>query len=422
MPATLLEQFDAAVRQGDAAGARALLEQHEDLRARINEPRFDFDSPAIHQAKKNLPLVDVLLEHGADINARSRFWAGGFGILEWNLTLDEARPLIARGAEITVWAAAGLGLMDELQAILRNHPQMALERGGDGKTALHCAATVEIAELLIHHGADLNARDTDHAATPLQYLIGNEPVARLLVDRGADVDIFAAAHLGDAALVERALGLHPEHAEARLGQSPFTGPGGHIYIWTMGASTPAEAARHAGHPAIADQILAHASPQARLLDALWCADRERVNLELARQPDLVSQLDRAHHSLVAEAAWHHRPESIRLMLDLGFDPHVPTVHRSTALDRASFHGYADIVALLLQRDPHPPLTFRNEFGGMPLGACIYGSIHGWDTGHPRDHFRTAQLLLTAGAPVDLKWIPTGSESMDNLLREWLRAH
>ena len=52
-----------------------LLAEHAEVRARIDEPRFDFDSPAIHQGKKNLPLVDVLLRHGADINARSAWWA-----------------------------------------------------------------------------------------------------------------------------------------------------------------------------------------------------------------------------------------------------------------------------------------------------------------------------------------------------------
>jgi hypothetical protein len=93
-----LEQFDIAVREGDAARARELLTRHAHIRARINEPRFDYNSPAIHQAKQDLALVDVLLEHGADINARSTFWAGGFGILEWNLNLEQARPLIERGA------------------------------------------------------------------------------------------------------------------------------------------------------------------------------------------------------------------------------------------------------------------------------------------------------------------------------------
>ena len=121
---TPIERFDAAVRAGRAEQVHELLAGHADIRARIDEPRFDFDSPAIHQGKKNLPLVDVLLRHGADINARSAWWAGGFGILESGLTLDEARPLIARGAHVTVWAAAGLGLMDELKELVRADPDV----------------------------------------------------------------------------------------------------------------------------------------------------------------------------------------------------------------------------------------------------------------------------------------------------------
>src|SRR6185312_2471550 len=62
---TPLQQFDEAVREGNPGRARELLEKHAELRARINEPRFDFDSPAVHQARRNLPLVDVLLEYGA---------------------------------------------------------------------------------------------------------------------------------------------------------------------------------------------------------------------------------------------------------------------------------------------------------------------------------------------------------------------
>src|SRR5262249_31050414 len=41
-----LEQFDVAVREGDAELACELLEKPSDVHARINEPRFDFNSPA----------------------------------------------------------------------------------------------------------------------------------------------------------------------------------------------------------------------------------------------------------------------------------------------------------------------------------------------------------------------------------------
>jgi hypothetical protein len=60
MSTTPVEQFETAVRAGQVARVRELLEQHAEVRDAISQPRFDFDSPAIHQAKKSLPMVDVL--------------------------------------------------------------------------------------------------------------------------------------------------------------------------------------------------------------------------------------------------------------------------------------------------------------------------------------------------------------------------
>lgn len=416
-----IEQFESAVREGDAERSRELLERHSDVRARINEPHFDFDSPAIHQAKRNLALVDVLLEHGADINARSTWWAGGFGILEWGLTLDQAEPLIQRGARLTSWAAAVLGMYDALKAMLLARPDSANERGGDGKTPLHCAATSAIAELLLDNGADVHVRDVDHGSTPLQYLIADEAISRLLVARGAKADIFAAARLGDRDLIDQCLRNDSLAAEVRVNHPPFTAPGGHIYGWTLGFDlTPADVARKFGHDEVAELIVSKLSPKAGIIDALWCGDEARTRRELALHPTALKDLQPNEHSLMAAAAWWHRPDSVRLMLDFGFDPHVPGVHRSTPLDRASFHGYADIVEMLLSRDPAPPILHENEFGGVPLNACIHGSLHGWETGHPHDHVRTLTLLLRAGSPLEPAMLPTGNDELDAVMRAWLK--
>jgi ankyrin repeat protein len=418
-----LEQFDAAVRDGDAARAAELLTQHAEVASRINEPRFDFNSPAIHHAKKNLPLVDVLLAHGADVRARSTWWAGGFGILEWNLTRDEAKPLIDRGAPVTAWAAAGLGMVDELKAIVQGTPTVVSERGGDGNTVLHCAATPEIATFLLDSGADLEARDIDHNATPLQYLIADEAVARLLIARGAKVDIFAAARLGDAALVGRCLRDDPNCVETRINRPPFSAPGSHIYAWTLGFDlTPIDVARTFAHDEVVQQLLSRAPATVRFRDALWQGEADRARAEFARHPDVLQDLKTHDARLLPEAAWWYRPEAVRLMLDLGFDPHAHGAHRSTPLDRAAFHGYADIVFLLLTLDPRPPLSDRNEFGGTPLTTCVHGSLHGWKTGHPQDHLRTLQLLLEAGAALDPEIGPTGNDTVDAFLRDWIRNH
>lgn len=213
---TPVEQFVAALHAGDVESVRTLLEEHAEVRAAVNAPVSWFDSRPVARATKNLPLLDVLLAHGADLNLKSEWWAGGFGILETDLTPEQARPLIERGARIDVFAAAHLGMFDRLRELIDGDPSLVHARGGDGKTPLHCARTVEIAEYLLARGAEIDARDVDHESTAAQYLVRDAPdVTRLLVQRGAWFDIFIAVGLRDAALLERCLSDDPEALDHR---------------------------------------------------------------------------------------------------------------------------------------------------------------------------------------------------------------
>jgi hypothetical protein len=100
------------------------------------------------------------------------------------------------------------------------------------------------------------------------------------------------------------------------------------------------------------------------------------------------------------------------------DPHLPGVHDSTPRDHAAFHGYADLIAVLRQHEPDPPLAFKNEFGGTPLGCCVHAWAGGWsgDTGLAHDYPRSVQLLLQAGSIFDATWLPTGNDDVDVQLR------
>src|SRR5436190_2187304 len=146
---TAVEQFLVALYAGDVAEVRNLLSGHADVRAVVNEPICHFNSRPAAQAKKNLPLLDVLLTHGADLNLKSTWWAGGFGLLEYGCTPEEAAPLIARGAIVDVFAAAHLGMFDRLRELVDGEPALVHARGGDGKTPLHCARTVDMARYLL---------------------------------------------------------------------------------------------------------------------------------------------------------------------------------------------------------------------------------------------------------------------------------
>ncbi|MDX1429476.1 MAG: ankyrin repeat domain-containing protein, partial [Rhodothermales bacterium] len=369
-----------------------------------------------------LEMVDLLIEFGADINAKSAWPAGGFGILE-GVDPDVAPLLIDRGVVVDIWAAAHLNDLARAASLLDETPDLVRARGGDGKHPIHYAASPEMVDLLVERGADVNARDIDHGSTPVQYLVNNEHVVRRLLDHGAEPDIYLAAALGDVEMARHCIERDPSCLEARLGSPGWTsGVGGDIYKWTLGHDlTPQDVARDKGHTAALGLLLRRASPARQLAHATWFGDRKAASGMVAKDPGVVRRLMDVEPALMSQAAWWHRTEAVKILLEIGFDPHLMGVHESTPLDRAAFHGYAEMVVLILEADPDPPVSFRNEFGGTPLRTCIYGSMHGWDTGHPRDHVASARALIEAGCSFSSDWLPTGNPAMDRLLNEYLAS-
>jgi hypothetical protein len=215
------------------------------------------------------------------------------------------------------------------------------------------------------------------------------------------------------------LAEQPEAIAARIAGAEdwtqFTG-GGDKYIWVLGLyRSPHKIAKEFGHGAAYTHLVEKSPPITRLLVACECVDRGLADAVLAENPDMVKTLPANDQRMLADAAWEGETESVRLMLDLGFDPHQPGDHDSTPLDRAAFHGYREIVELLLAADAEPPLKRRNEFGGTPLNTCLYGKIHGWVEG--TDYPGAVRALLEAGATFSSNWFPHPDETLDAILRE-----
>ena len=149
-----ITQIKIAFQADDANQVRAMLNAHPQLKARINEPTGPFDSPAIVDARSPA-MLDVLIDAGADLNAKSHWWAGGFGLLH------QCNPELAEYADqarrvVDVHAAARLGLIHRLSVLIMQDPTL-VHAGGDGQTPLHFASTVLVAEFLLDHGAEIDA-------------------------------------------------------------------------------------------------------------------------------------------------------------------------------------------------------------------------------------------------------------------------
>ena len=374
-----------------------------------------------HVARTNLDLLDVLLAHGADLNARTSWEMGGFGVLE-QVNPDEAVPLIARGAQIDVWAAANLGMMVELATLIARDPALVRVKGGDGKRPLHFARTVEIARFLIEHSAEIDALDDDHDSTPAQHLIGDRPdVAGFLVAKGARSDLLLAAALGDLSLVRSHLDANPGSIAMRVDQDWFpmidtARNGGHIYQWTLGFHVSAfDIARKRGHAEVLELLLQRASPLDRLLDALWCSDDARADAVLAVDPHLVERAPDKALRQVADAARNNKVATVSAMLRRGFPVTALAQHGATPLHWAAFHGNPDMLEDVLKYNP--PINAQDrQFKGTPMGWLIHGALNPWGFSAGR-HGECARLLLDAGAQVDEGSLPTGHDAIDQVLRE-----
>src|SRR5690606_37933797 len=201
---------------------------------------------------------------GADLNARSQWWAGGFGLLDW-ASPELSEHALRRGAVLDVHSAARLGKVDVLRRLLDEDPARVHARGGDGQTPLHFAGTLETANLLLERGADPDAEDVDHVSTPTQYMIRDrQPIARHLVGRGCRTDLLMAAAIGDADLVARHLDANPESIRMTVSERVFPKrnpqSGGTIYTWTLGeGKSPHAIALEFGHPEVF-QLLIERTP------------------------------------------------------------------------------------------------------------------------------------------------------------------
>jgi ankyrin repeat protein len=382
-----------------------VLSAHPQIRARLNDPLFAFDSPAIVAYANDAALVDVLLEFGADPNRRSDWWAGPFHALHV-ATGAAAERLLAAGAVPDACAAAHLDRADLLARMIAEDPACVRQRGGDGQTPLHFARSRQVADMLLGAGADIDARDVDHRATPAQWMLerargaGRYELARYLVERGASADIFLVAALGLTERAREMVARDPGLLDLRTGQGEYgeQKPSSyHIYFWSLGpARSPLEVAAQFDHQETVSVLLQHASPLQRLLLACRMGDEPTARAIADANPGLIASMTRDDHRAISDAAWNGDARAVGTMLTLGFDPGTPGHDSGTALHCAAWQGSADTVRVLLSAESGRALLPAKDahYQATPLGWCCHGSLHGNPAG---DHVGIAQMMLEAGA-------------------------
>jgi ankyrin repeat protein len=407
------EALKAAVCDSDAARVREVLDRYPELLAKIDDPLpgYAFGQHALFAAvqRSDLATIDVLLRAGANIQKRTEWWAGGFGVL------DDCDPgmldfLMERGAVPDAQSASRLGMMAKLRELVAADPGLVRARGADGQTPLHFASTVEVAEFLLANGAEIDARDVDHESTPAQYMLrvghkrhysrDRQDVARYLVSRGCRTDILMASALGDVDLVRRHLDADAECIYMSVSEKWFPNQdpraGGTIYIWMLGANRTAHSvARDFGHEEVFQLLMERTPEDLKLALACELGDEAIFHEFLSKHPDAAQTLSEADRQKLPAAAQNNNTKAVRLMLQAGWPVDTPGEMGATALHWAGFYGNAEMTREILRFLPVLELKSR-EHAGTPLGWAIFGSGNGWhrDTG---DFAGTVQALLAAGA-------------------------
>jgi len=423
------EALTAAIRDQGAQRVRELLESHPELRAKINEPlpNYGFGQHALFAAvqRSDRATIDVLLDAGADIHKRTEWWAGGFGVL------DDCDPglvdfLVERGAVIDAHAAVRLGMISKLTELVAADQNVVHAKGGDGQTPLHFASTVEIAQFLLDHGAEIDALDVDHESTPAQYMLrveqkrhyprDRQDVARYLVSRGCRTDLLMATALGDVNLVRHHLDTDPACIRMSVSEAwfPKKDPraGGTIYIWMLGANRTAHVvARDFGHEQVFELLMERTPEDLKLALACELGDENTFQDYLARNPGATKTLSDAERRKLPAAAQSNNTKAVQLMLEAGWPVNTPGEMGATALHWAGFNGNAEMTRDILRF--HPDIeTKSREYAGTALSWALYASGNGWhrSTG---DFVGTVRALLDAGA--DLPPDPEALEPSDAVL-------
>jgi ankyrin repeat protein len=335
-----------AIARHDPALVGTLLQHGADPRASDLRGRA-----AIHLAiESNQPeLLPLLLAHGALIDALSEGERGaavtplgialgrdpgGQVLREAVQDLSLARAVLAAGADANAGIGPDHGPL-EVAAAAGNLAavQLLLEHGARpdftdsaGRSLLHLLAWgapkgLEIAELLLSHGLDVNHPDSARHETPLHRLAraGRTAAIRLLAAHGATIDardirqrtpLLAAAEAGNVVAIEALI-----EAGAAIDATDLDG------------ITPLSAAIEGAQVDAVAHLLAHhaASVQTELAAVrgwthLRLGQHYKLQALLAAEPMVASARLIHGQSLLMRAADRGDALSVRLLLESGADP------------------------------------------------------------------------------------------------------
>ena len=354
----------------------------------INAANFSGYNPLYNAAQNNsIEAVDLLLEHGADLNLRSV--KGGFTALhvaEGYNHLDLAQKLLHYGIDINrpseqgctaLLLAANSGHLDGVRLLLQNRAEVDAA-DDDDDTALTCAARnghYEVVELLLEYHADVN-RQTKQGSTALLLAAwdGYLNIVRLLLEKHAEVDtvdhdgftaLSCAARNGHSAVVETLL---EHHAGVNKGIQKGT--------------TALHSAAWDGYDKLVETLLNHGA---------------EVDIQ-----------NKHGCTVLLESAYNGHLSIVEMLLQHKADPNIVDDDGDIAITSAALNGHYKIVQLLLQHNAaftHTNFTGYNALHSAAVGKTSEGEEDAREEqsseAETEDYIKTMQLLIEAGLDINV---------------------
>jgi ankyrin repeat protein len=253
----------------------------------------------------------------------------------------------------------------------------------------------------------------EHRSTLLHYVSANGiedfrqrtppdivEIARLLLDRGADVNAESDAYGGRSmTLGLTATSVHPETAGVQIALMELLLARGALVELKPGEAVRACLAN--GRPLAARFLASHGA----YLDFENAAGVGRLD----RVKELVTTTSQEElgKGFIWSCAYGYN-DVVEFLLDYGVDPAFGAGADMTGLHLAAHEGHLDTVKLLLAHNA--PLEAINMYGGTVLDSTLWSAVH-----HPMpSHREIVETLLAAGAKVEDDWL-TGIPAIDELL-------
>ena len=349
-----------------------------------------------------LSLVEhLIVNYRGDINARGGRHGSAVNAALVKRNMEIALLLLGQGADVNIMDAEGYtplymasdsGHRDRVEFLLEHHADVNLMSGQISDTPLTMAAVmgeVEVARVLLHHGAFVDHRD-NQGWTPLFVAsrYGHLDIVQLLIQSGAAANtpdnedwtpLFVASRCGHLDIVRFLIqngaavdtpsneGWTPLFVASRYGYLDIV----RLLIQSGAAVdnpdnedwTPLTVASRHGHLRIAQVLIDHGGA---------------IN---AQDTGLSTPL---HH---ASAKGHF--SVVQLLIEHHADLYKQDKDQQTPLHRAAADGRLDIARLLLKSGSSPNCQDNN--GSIPLHTAAHNG-----------HFDVVELLVESGADVNVR--------------------